>query len=65
MIGDVAAELEWAAKSIGATGVGDVEPVDNSLFDFVPEVPRKTFERMFAREFKAWVRALPVAVTRR
>jgi len=47
--GDVAAELEWAAKPIGATGVGDVEPVDKGLFDFEPEDLRKTFGRMFRK----------------
>jgi len=34
---DVAAELEWAAKPIEASGVVNVEPVNNGLLDFVPE----------------------------
>jgi hypothetical protein len=47
---DVGTELMWSAKPLGTTGFGDVEPVDNGLFTFVPETPMETFVRMYGNK---------------
>jgi hypothetical protein len=47
LAGDVNTQLAWSAKPLAASGYSDVSPVDNNLFDFVPETPRETFTKMF------------------
>jgi hypothetical protein len=49
-VGDDSSEMVYSIKTLLASGHGvadGVGPLDNHLFDFQPETPRQTFERMF------------------
>ena len=47
VVGDTDTQLAWSARPLAASGLSDVEPLDNNLFDFVLETPRQTFEKFF------------------
>jgi hypothetical protein len=44
---DVDTQLAWSAKPLAASGLSNLQPLDNDLFDFVAETPRQTFEKLF------------------
>jgi hypothetical protein len=54
LAGDIGNELGWSAKPLATTGGALVGPLengkvvlDNDKFNFVPETPKETFERMY------------------
>jgi hypothetical protein len=48
--GDVDTQLAWSAKPLAASGLSNLDPLDNHLFDFEPETPRETFTKMFGKK---------------
>jgi hypothetical protein len=48
--GDVNTQLAWSARPLAASGYCDYEPVDNKMFDFVPESPKETFAKMYSKK---------------
>jgi hypothetical protein len=48
--GDVNAQLAWSAKPLAPSGYADLQPLDNEMFDIVPETPKETFERLYGRK---------------
>ncbi|KAF2428298.1 NAD(P)-binding protein [Tothia fuscella] len=52
VVGDVNAQLAWSAKPLAASGLSNLDSLDNDFFDFVPETPRETFTKMFGKKEK-------------